>query len=149
MTESSNSESPSRQSWNDGVIAQFRAGDQRIADMFDRSALLILHTVGAKSGQPRVSPLAYFTIDGTIAIVASAGGQPKHPARYFNLVAQPKVTIERWADDAIESFEATATLAQGEEYDQLWAKITAAGPGFAEYQTKSDRKIPVILLNRV
>jgi len=135
-------------SWNDGVIAQFRAGDQRIADMFDRSSLLLLHTTGAKSGQPRTSPLAYFTFDGQLVITASAAGRDNNPDWYFNLLAHPKVTVERWHDDAIESIEVIATPAEGDERDRLWARITSVASGFADYQTKTSRVIPVITLQR-
>src|SRR4051795_10717033 len=107
------SESTSAASWNDGVIAGFRAGEERIAGMFDRSALVLLHTKGAKSGQPRTSPLAYFTFDDQIVITASAAGSDQHPAWYFNLLANPEATIERWQDDAIESIDVKAVPAEG------------------------------------
>lgn len=135
-------------SWNDTVIEQFRAGEQRIASMFDRSSLLLLHTTGAKSGQPRTSPLAYFALDDQIVIVASAAGREAHPAWYFNLLANPEVTIERWHDDAIETIEAKAVPADSAERDQLWAHITSRAPGFAEYQSKTSRVIPVVVLQR-
>src|SRR3954454_19350365 len=92
-------------SWNDRVIEQFRAGEQRIADMFDRSSLVLLYTTGARTGQPRTSPLAYLTVDEQIVIVASAAGRDTHPAWYHNLLAHPEVTIERWQDDALETIE--------------------------------------------
>jgi len=136
-------------SWNDQVIAQFRAGDLRIADMFDRSALVLLHTIGAKSGEPRTSPLAYFDLDGQLIIVASAAGRDTHPAWYFNLLAHPQVSVERWHQGAIESLSVLATVAEGDERERLWARISATAPGFAEYQKKTDRVIPVIVLNRV
>ncbi len=138
--------SGSAASWNDQVIEQFKAGEQRIAGMFDRSALLLLHTKGAKSGQERTSPLAYFTFDDQIVIVASAAGSDKHPAWYFNLLANPEVTIERWQDDAIESITAKAVPVEGSERDRLWGEITSRAPGFAEYETKTSRRIPVVVL---
>jgi deazaflavin-dependent oxidoreductase (nitroreductase family) len=136
-------------SWNDNVIAEFRAGNQRIGGMFNRSSLLLLHTTGAKSGQPRTSPLAYFTFDGQFVIVASAAGRDANPAWYFNLLTNPEVTIERWHDDAVESVTAKAVPAEGAERDRLWAKITSLAPGFADYQTKTSRQIPVIVLERL
>jgi deazaflavin-dependent oxidoreductase (nitroreductase family) len=145
MSESTGSAS----SWNDNVIAEFRAGNERIGGMFNRSSLLLLHTTGAKSGQPRTSPLAYFTLDGKLVIAASAAGRDTHPAWYFNLLANPEVTIERWHDNAIESVRATTVPAEGAERDQLWAKITSLAPGFADYQTKTSRQIPVIVLERL
>jgi deazaflavin-dependent oxidoreductase (nitroreductase family) len=135
-------------SWNDGVIAQFRAGNERIADMFDRSSLLLLHTKGARTGQPRTSPLAYFSLDDQLVIIASAAGADNHPAWYFNLLANPEATIERWRDDAIESLEVKALTVEGAQRDQLWTRITAMAPGFAGYQTKTSRVIPVVVLER-
>jgi deazaflavin-dependent oxidoreductase (nitroreductase family) len=136
------SESGSAASWNDNVIAEFRAGNERIGGMFNRSSLLLLHTTGAKSGQPRTSPLAYFTFDGQFVIVASAAGRDAN-------LANPDVTIERWHDDAIESVTTKAVPAEGAERDRLWAKIASLAPGFADYQTKTSRQIPVIVLERM
>jgi len=135
-------------SWNEQVIDEFRAGKERIANMFDRSALLLLHTVGARSGEPRTSPVAYFRDGERYLVVASAAGRDQHPAWYFNLLAHPEVTAEVWADDAIDAFPATAAPLEGEERDALWAQITAQAPGFADYQTKTTRVIPVVELRR-
>jgi deazaflavin-dependent oxidoreductase (nitroreductase family) len=135
-------------SWNDQVIEQFRAGKERIADMFDRSALLLLHTTGARTGQPRTSPVAYFRDGDRYLVVASAAGRDQHPSWYLNLVANPQVTAEVWADDAIDEFEATAVPVEGAERDALWADLTAKAPGFAEYQRKTSRIIPVVALQR-
>jgi len=137
---------PGVSSWNDRVTTQFKAGDLRIADRFDRSQLLLLHTKGARSGQPRTSPLAYLTIDGQMLVIASAAGRDTNPAWFFNIVANPRVTIERWVDDAIETFEATATPAESDVRNRLWPKITSIAPGFADYQTKTSRVIPVVIL---
>jgi len=141
------SESPSGPgSWNVRVIEQFKAGEERIAGMFDRSSLLLLHTKGAKSGQQRTSPLAYFVFDDQIVITASAAGADANPAWYFNLLAHPQVTIERWQGDVIESVEVTAVPLEGSRRDQLWDQITSMAPGFAAYQTKTSRLIPVVAL---
>jgi deazaflavin-dependent oxidoreductase (nitroreductase family) len=137
------------ESWNDGVIAQFRAGEKRIANMFDRSSLLLLHTTGARSGQPRTTPLAYFADGDRLLIIGSAAGRDAHPAWYFNLLANPQVKIELWADDAIDSFEAIATPAEGEERDRLFAQVVAVAPGFGDYQSKTSRLIPVVTLQRI
>jgi deazaflavin-dependent oxidoreductase (nitroreductase family) len=135
-------------SWNDSVIAQFRAGDQRIAGMFDRSSLLLLHTTGARTGRPRTSPLAYFSFDDQTVIIASAAGADTHPAWYFNLLADPEATIERWQDDVVQSLEVKAVTVDGAQRDDFWAKITTEAPGFADYQTKTSRVIPVVVLER-
>jgi deazaflavin-dependent oxidoreductase (nitroreductase family) len=142
------SESTGPASWNDQVIGELRAGHQRIAGRFDRDSLLLLHTTGARSGQPRTSPLAYLTVDGQIVITASAAGRDHNPAWFFNLVAHPEVTFERWHDGEFESVDATAVPAEGQERDRLWDRITAAAPGFADYQSKTSRVIPVIVLRR-
>lgn len=133
-------------SWNDRVIAQFHAGDLRIADMFDRSALLLLHSTGARSGERRTSPLAYLTIDDRIVIVASAGGAPAHPSWYHNLLAHPEVVIERWQDDAIETLEVKAVPVEGPEYDQLWTRVAERAPGFDAYRSQTTRVIPLFVL---
>jgi deazaflavin-dependent oxidoreductase (nitroreductase family) len=137
-----------RMSWNDTVIEQFRAGQDRIVDTFDRDALLLLHTTGAKSGGPRVSPVACFDRGDRLLIVASAAGRPNHPAWFHNLVAHPDVAVERWADGSLESFEAVAEPAEGTERDRLWGELIVRAPFFAEHQKKTDRVIPVVVLRR-
>lgn len=136
-------------SWNDTVIEQFRAGDARIADMFDRGSLLLLHTVGAKSGEPRISPVAFFRDGERILVVASAAGRDQHPAWYHNLLANPKVQVELWQDDKLTTISGAARPAGDGEREQLWEQITAVAPGFAEYQTKTTRKIPVVVVEPV
>ena len=136
-------------SWNDTVIEQFLAGKDRIADTFDRSSLLLLGTTGARSGQPRTSPLAYFTDGDRLVIVASAAGRDTHPSWYFNILARPQVTIRRWDGDRLESFAALATPAEGAERDRLFAEVARVAPGFAEYQANTTRVLPVVILHRV
>jgi deazaflavin-dependent oxidoreductase (nitroreductase family) len=135
-------------SWNDLVIEQFRAGQERIVDRFDRDFLVLLHTTGARSGEPRTSPVACFADGDHLLVVASAAGRPKHPAWYHNLVANPKVSLERWNGDTLETFDAVARPAEGPERDELWAKIVSWAPGFGEYQHNTDRLIPVVILER-
>lgn len=143
MTETARSES-----WNDIVIQQFREGRERVADMFDLPMLLLLHSTGARSGQPRTSPLVFFSFDDDLVIVASAGGAPAHPAWYHNLLAHPRVTIERWQDGAIETLDVEAVETSGEDRDRLWESLKAAAPGFAEYEVRTTRQIPVLRLKR-
>ncbi|MFI7589585.1 nitroreductase/quinone reductase family protein [Spongisporangium articulatum] len=132
--------------WNEMVIEQFRAGQARIADRFDREYLLLLHTVGARSGEPRLSPVAYKDDGGRLLIAASAGGRPQHPSWYFNLVANPEVTVERWVDGQLVTQTAHATAPEGAERDRLWDEFTAWSPGFKDYEKSTDRRIPVIVL---
>jgi len=105
---------------------------------------LVLSTVGAKSGQPRSSPLAYFAEDGqNWLIVASAAGAPRNPAWYYNLAAHPdRVRIEI----GDRTVEVVATQLHGEDRDRAWQRITAASKQFGKYQDKTDREIPIIRL---
>ena len=130
---------------NADVIEQFRNNDGKIlSGMFKGVKLLLLTTTGAKSGQTRINPLA-FTRDGDhYVIIASKGGAPTHPDWYHNVVAHPDVTIEVGS----EKFTARARVAEGEERDRLYAAQAAVMPGFAEYQKKTSRQIPVVVLER-
>ncbi len=138
-----------RQTWNEQVIAQFHAGEARLGGVFDRSAVILLSTIGARSGRTRVSPLAFYDQGERLVVVASAGGSDKHPDWYFNILANPHVTVERWVDGILEHVEAKATSAEGAEREQLFAEVSAAMPGFADYQTRTSRVIPVICLDPV
>jgi deazaflavin-dependent oxidoreductase (nitroreductase family) len=107
--------------------------------------VLILTTTGARSGEPRESPLA-FTRDGDhYVVIASKGGAPTHPSWYHNLVANPTVTVEVHGD----RFEARARVVEGEERDRLYAAQANLMPAFWEYQKKAARTIPVIVLERL
>jgi deazaflavin-dependent oxidoreductase (nitroreductase family) len=131
-------------SWNDRVITEFREGRERVADTFDREALLLLHTVGARSGEPRESPLAFFRDGDRILIVASAAGAERHPAWYHNLLATPTAQVEVWDGDRMDRIDVDAEPLPSDERDRAWAMITERAPGFAEYQRKTDRVIPVV-----
>jgi deazaflavin-dependent oxidoreductase (nitroreductase family) len=134
--------------WNDKVIAEFTAGELRIANMFDRSALMLLGTTGARTGQARTSPVVYFRDGESYLVVASAAGHEKHPAWFINLEATPAVSVQVWADDVLEEFAGIATPVAGAERDELFAGIVAAAPGFGEYQSKTSRVIPVVRIIR-
>jgi deazaflavin-dependent oxidoreductase (nitroreductase family) len=135
-------------SWNDQVIEQFLAGAPRIADMFDRDALLLLDTVGARTGQARTSPVMYLTDGDGLVIVASKAGADTNPAWYANLLATPKVTVRRWVDGDLRTEEWIAAPTEGAERDRLWNRVVAVAPGFGDYQTKTSRVIPVVALHR-
>ncbi|MBV9328275.1 MAG: nitroreductase family deazaflavin-dependent oxidoreductase [Chloroflexi bacterium] len=136
-----------RNAINIDVIQQFRQNDGKIeSGMFKGARLLLLTTTGAKSGQTRVNPLA-FTRDGhNYVVIASKGGAPSHPDWYRNLVAHPDVTVEVSTSDGSRRFAARARVAQGAERDRLFAAQAAVMPGFAEYQRKTSRQIPVVVL---
>ncbi len=134
--------------WNDVVIEQFLAGQERIADTFDRDYLVLLDTTGAKTGQRRTSPVACFDDGERLLVVASKAGADTHPAWFHNLVANPTVHVRRWEDDALAAFDARADVLEGDERDRAFAWIVERAPGFGDYQTKTDRVIPVVALLR-
>ena len=127
--------------WNAHVIDEFRANGGKV-EAFPANNLILLHHTGAKSGQERVSPLAYQPVDGGYAIFASKGGSPENPAWYHNLQANPKATIEI----GTETFPVIARVAGPEEREPIWARQKQAQPGFAEYEQKTSRQIPVVIL---
>jgi deazaflavin-dependent oxidoreductase (nitroreductase family) len=129
------------ETWNRQVIEEFRANNGKVSG---GNSLLLLTTTGAKSGKQRVNPLAYTTDGESLVIIASKGGAPSNPDWYYNVVAHPDVTVEVGG----ETFEARATVVEGAERDRLYAKQAAIMPNFAEYQEKTTRKIPVIVLTR-
>jgi deazaflavin-dependent oxidoreductase (nitroreductase family) len=128
--------------FNAAITEEFRANGGNVGGMFQDANLLLLTTTGAKSGQPRVSPLAYLRIDGKTLIVGSFRGADHHPAWVHNLRANPRAHIEVGTD----SYDANARELPPAERDRLWAKITTVAPGFAEYQQKTTRVIPVFEL---
>jgi len=130
--------------WNRKIIEEFHANGGKVGGQFAGGTLLLLTTTGAKSGKRRVNPLAYTTDGDRLVIIASKGGAPSSPDWYYNLVAHPQVTVEV----GTQTFEATATVVADEERDLLYAKQAALMPGFAEYEKKTSRKIPVVVLER-
>ncbi|WP_439383814.1 nitroreductase family deazaflavin-dependent oxidoreductase [Amycolatopsis lexingtonensis] len=131
--------------FNKQVVDEFRANNGVVGGYFEGKNVLLLTTIGAKSGEARLSPLVYTTDGDRYVVAASMGGAPKNPAWYHNLVANPKVTLEVGA----EKFEATATvIADRAERDRLYAGMVAHAEGFAEYETKTDRVIPIVVFER-
>jgi deazaflavin-dependent oxidoreductase (nitroreductase family) len=105
---------------------------------------LILTTKGRKSGEERKTPLIYEEHDGDYLIVASRGGTPEHPAWYLNLEDEPEVGVQVKGD----KFKARARTASSDEKPEMWRKMAAAWPDYDEYQKKTDREIPVVVLER-
>ncbi|MGV0816137.1 nitroreductase family deazaflavin-dependent oxidoreductase [Mycolicibacterium boenickei] len=130
--------------FNRNVVEEFRANGGKVGGPFEGGTLLLLHTTGAKSGQPRLSPLAYLSVDGKMLIVGSYAGAPKDPAWVHNLRANPKVRIEV----GTESYDATARELPDAERDAAYPKIVEAAPVFAEYQANTTRSIPLFELVR-
>ncbi|MCK0173216.1 MULTISPECIES: nitroreductase family deazaflavin-dependent oxidoreductase [Mycobacteriaceae] len=112
-------------------------------EVFDRPVVLFT-TRGAKSGKKRYVPLMRVEEDGRYAMVASKGGDPQHPSWYFNVKANPAVTVQ----DGETTFEGTAREIDGDERAHWWKLAVDAYPPYAEYQTKTDRQIPVFLVER-
>lgn len=131
--------------WNQTIIAEFRANGGQVGGRFAGRSLLLLHTTGAKSQLPRVNPLAYTRDGDRLVVIASKGGAPTHPDWYFNLVAHPLVTVEV----GTQQIQARATLAAEPERTRLFDQMAAVMPGFAEYQRKTTRRLPVIVLTPV
>lgn len=128
--------------FNQTIADEFRANDGKVGGQFAGANLLLLTTTGAKSGQPRVSPLAYFRIDGKLVIIGSFAGADVNPAWVHNLRANPSAHIEV----GNESSDVVARELPPAERDEFFPKITAVASGFAEYQAKTSRVIPVFEL---
>jgi deazaflavin-dependent oxidoreductase (nitroreductase family) len=128
--------------WNRGIVDEFRANEGRVGGNFQGATLLLLHTVGAHTGTERVNPLMYQDLGGAVAVFATKGGAPTNPDWYHNLVANPDVM----AEIGTESRRFRARTATGVERDRIWTKQKSDYHGFAEYETRTDRVIPVVIL---
>jgi deazaflavin-dependent oxidoreductase (nitroreductase family) len=135
--------------WNDKIIKEFRENNGVVGGPFAGAHLLLLTTVGAKSGEKRTSPMMYFPDGDTRIVVASKGGADTHPHWYHNLLKDGDVHVEASIDGGIEEYDAVASAMPENQRVVKYAEIAAIAPGFGEYQTKTDRKIPLIVLNRV
>jgi deazaflavin-dependent oxidoreductase (nitroreductase family) len=134
--------STSPQDFNARIIEEFHANEGRVGAPFENSTLLLLHHVGAKSGKDRINPLAYRQDGDRYVIFASKAGAPTNPDWYHNLKANPNVTIEVGTD----TIDVIAAEAAGEERDRLYQAQVESQPQFGEYEAKTDRVIPVIVL---
>src|SRR5271167_4889386 len=130
--------------FNQSIADEFRANDGKVGGQFEGADLLLLTTTGAKSGQPRVSPLAYFRVSGKLIIIGSFAGAPVSPAWVHNLRANPQAHVEVGTD----AFDVTARELPSDERDELYPEVTAVAPGFAESQAKTSRVIPLFELHR-
>lgn len=129
--------------FNSQVIEEFRANGGRVGGPFEGGRLLLLTTTGARTGARHTTPLGYLPDGvGRVLVIASAGGAPKDPAWFHNLVANPRVTVES-GDFA---YEADAVVLEGAERDAAFARAAEADPGWAEYEVKSGRTLPVVAL---
>jgi len=129
---------------NRAIIEEFRANAGRVGGRFEGRQLVLLHTIGAKSGQERINPVACIVDGDRFVVIASKGGAPTHPDWYYNIVAHPHITVEL----GTEQFQADATIAEEPERSRLYAKMVSAMPGLADYERQTTRVIPVIILTR-
>ncbi|MGA5765045.1 nitroreductase family deazaflavin-dependent oxidoreductase [Nonomuraea bangladeshensis] len=129
--------------FNQQIIDEFRANGGRVGGMFEGSPLLLLTTTGARSGRQVTTPVMYLPDDERYVIIASNAGADTHPAWYHNLRPHPVATVEV----GTETFQAKAVPVEGEERDQLYARMVAVAPQFADYERKTSRRIPVLALN--
>ncbi|MEV5537029.1 nitroreductase family deazaflavin-dependent oxidoreductase [Saccharopolyspora shandongensis] len=163
-TTSAEAEAPAIDSWNDRIIAEFRANAGYVSwsseedfaagrpvppriPGFDEQGmpLILVHHTGAKTGRERISPLFYQPVGDSWAVFGTHGGSPRHPVWYHNLMANPRVTVEV----GTERVPVVARLAEGAERERLWAKEVALVPKFAEFEAAAGRQIPVVVLERV
>ncbi len=134
-----------RPPWNKGIIEEFRANSGRVAGQFANTPLLLLHTTGARNLRPRINPVAY-TMDGDrFVIIASKGGAPNNPDWYYIVATHPLVTV----GVGTEQFQAQATIPAEPERTRLYNQMAALRPNLAEYQRRTTRRIPVIVLTRL
>jgi len=130
--------------FNQRVIGEFRANQGKVGGQMANIPLLLLTTTGAKTGRTLIKPLAYTRDGERLVVIASFAGAPKHPAWYNNLVANPVATVEIGS----ERFQVRATVTAGEERQRLFDSQAKQMPIFAEYQQKTTRQIPVVVLTR-
>jgi len=131
--------------FNEAFIEEFRSTGGKVPGELGEVDILLLTARGAKSGEARTVPVGFHRIDGRLIILASMGGADKNPPWYYNVVANPEVTVELGAD----TFRATATVTKGDDRDQLFATVCERMAVFAEYQERTTRLIPVIELTRL
>ncbi|MCG5212684.1 nitroreductase/quinone reductase family protein [Streptosporangium soli] len=129
--------------FNQQIIDEFRANAGRVGGPFEGGRLLLLTTTGARTGARRTTPLGYLPDGERMLIIASAFGAPAHPAWYHNIVAEPSVTVE----NGVFTFPARATVLEGAERDRLFARAVEADPGWADYQARTNRIIPIVALS--
>jgi deazaflavin-dependent oxidoreductase (nitroreductase family) len=131
--------------FNQQVISEFRANQGKVGGQLANMPVLLLTTTGAKSGRALTKPLAYTRDGDRLVVIASFAGAPNNPPWYHNLVANPEATVELGS----ERFRVRAAVTAGEERQRLFNRQAAQMPIFAEYQQKTTRQIPVLVLKRI
>lgn len=128
---------------NASIIKEFRENGGKVGGQFEGAPLLLLHSTGAKTGQERVAPVMYQAVGEGFAVFASKAGAPTNPDWYHNLLANPRTTVEV----GTETVEVRARVADDDEREPIWSKLKAEYPGFGEYEQKTTRTIPVVILS--
>jgi deazaflavin-dependent oxidoreductase (nitroreductase family) len=128
--------------WNRAVIEEFRANGGKVGGGFEGAPMLLLHTTGAKTGAARVNPMVYRRDGDSYVVFASKAGAPTNPDWYHNLVAHPDVE----AEIGTETVPLRARVAEGAERKRLWEAQKRDMPGFGQYESKTSRQIPVVIL---
>ena len=128
--------------WNKGIIEEFRANGGKVGGQFEGAPLLLLHSTGAKSGQARVNPIMYLADGDNYVVFASKAGAPTSPDWYHNLIANPRASVEVGA----ATVNVVAKVAEGDTRERLWSTQKELYPGFADYEAKTTRLIPVVVL---
>jgi len=131
--------------WNTKVIEEFRSTGGKVSGPFEGAPLLLLHHTGAKSGRVRVNPMMYQAVGPDFAVFASKAGADTNPDWFHNLLANPRATVEV----GTERIDVNARVAQGAERDRIWSTQKQRYPGFADYEKRTARQIPVVVLERV
>jgi deazaflavin-dependent oxidoreductase (nitroreductase family) len=130
--------------FNKNLVEEFRANGGKVGGQFAGADLLLLTSTGAKSGEPRLAPLAYFTVDDKMIIIGSKAGADTNPDWVHNLRANPGARIEVGTD----AYDVTSRELPRDERDEIFDKVVAAAPGFGDYQSKTSRIIPLFELTR-
>ena len=128
--------------WNAKIISEFRANAGKLGGPFEGAPVLLLHTTGAKTGEERVHPMMYRRVGDNYAVFASKAGAPTNPDWYHNLVANPAVR----AEIGTQTLDLFARVTGNAEREPIWAAQKADYPGFSEYEEKTTRQIPVVIL---
>ncbi|MEU4245669.1 nitroreductase family deazaflavin-dependent oxidoreductase [Actinoplanes sp. NPDC026619] len=127
------------------IIQEFRENGGKVGGMFQDATLALLTTTGARTGEQRTVPLGYLEVHGKSVVVASAMGAPRNPGWYHNIRQDPAVTVELGTD----TYRAMAAIPDGDEYEKLWAEVVEQAPGYGDYQARTTRRIPVVVLHRL
>ena len=130
--------------WNQKIIDEFRSAGGKVGGQFAGAPLLLLTSTGAKTAKKHTTPMMYLAEGDRLAVFASKAGAPTNPDWYHNLVAHPRASVEVGTD----TFEVDAEVAGRAERDRLYAIQAERYPGFAEYENKTERVIPVVILRR-